>query len=522
MELVARRTPKARRRGRAHGRRRALWGIIARAAAFLVIAFAPSRGQSQMAVGAEPGLLRPGPLGDPRNLQRFRDGNLEQAIADSNRFRFEATSDESPPPDDGPNSAVLSRKPSRRARRPPKTTQPAPQGDTQLQEAQAAAVAAPESAAYQPTGVKAGSFLLKPALEVMAGYDSNPTRLQNAKASPVLVFAPELTVRSQFERHQLNADLRGTFTDFTAVPVANRPTADVKVSGLYDFDGKTSFNAEARYNLDRGVPGAIGALAGTAKLPLVSTFGGTAGVTHKFDNIEVSIKPSVDRMTFDSSVLVPGAVFTNRDRNLTQYGAQARVTYALTPEVSPFASVGFDRRVHDQTVDFGGFRRDSTGVAAEVGAKLLFPGKLAGEAAVGYLTRTYADPRLPNVGGFIADAALAYLPTEDTTFLFVAKSEAIESGLGGASGVLRRDAFAEIDQQFSPRLSGSLRADYGRDIFFGTGRANNRFSFGAGLVYKLSRFFQLKLDVQQEFLRSNMPNSSSRATVVTAGVRAQY
>jgi hypothetical protein len=36
---------------------------------------------------------------------------------------------------------------------------------------------------YAPLGVHAGSFLLYPAIEVIGGYDTNPSRAPNAKGA---------------------------------------------------------------------------------------------------------------------------------------------------------------------------------------------------------------------------------------------------------------------------------------------------------------------------------------------------
>lgn len=514
MALIGRPKSKARRRARARGRRQiSVFARVARAVAFLigpVVALTPSTSQSQTAAVGQPALLDPGLFADPRDPPGFKDIDVEQAIADANRFRTDMTSDGSGSPGD-PSSGRVRRKNGRRA--------PAAEPTPPLQED---GTPAPEADVYETTEIKAGNFLFKPALEVSAGYDSNPTRLPGGNGSPVIIFAPELAVRSQFDRHQLNADLRASFTQATAVPAARQPTADIRVDGRYDLTDKTAINGEARYNLDVGVAATLGVIGQVAKPRLVNTFGGTVGATHKFDPLEVSFGASLDRVVFQDTPLTGGPVIAIRDRNLIQYGAQARATYALTPEFRPFVSVGADRRTHDQPVDFNGFRRDSTGMAVEVGATLLLPGKLAGDVAIGYLTRKYADPLLPNVGGFIADANLAYLPTEKTTVLLVARSQAIEGAVDRNSGVLRRDGMIEVDQQFGPQLTGSLRSGFGRDVFAGTARADNRYFIGAGIIYKFSRWLQFSIDLQQEWLRSNIPMSNVTATVVTLGARAQY
>src|SRR5262249_44582429 len=64
---------------------------------------------------------------------------------------------------------------------------------------------------FAPLGVRAGSFLLRPALEVTGGFDTNPPRVPDSHGSPLLTVAPELIVRSDWSRHALGADLRGNY-----------------------------------------------------------------------------------------------------------------------------------------------------------------------------------------------------------------------------------------------------------------------------------------------------------------------
>jgi hypothetical protein len=520
MSLTGPPKSKTRRRGCVRGAGGTICASARRAIAPLIVlsfALAPTKALSQSAAVKQSELLQPSPYGDPYKAQKFHDVDVGEATAVATRFLTD------PPPDNTSGSATsetaesgssgIVRGKARRSKRPPRFWQPPPETE---------APPAPELDIFAPTGVKAGKFLLKPAVELTTGYDSNPTRLPGGKGSPVVIVAPELALRSQFDRYQLNADLRATYTEATAVAAARRPTVDAKVNGRYDVTDKTAINGEARYNLEAGVPIALGAVGQITRLPLVDTFGGTVGATHRFDPVEVSLGASVDRVVFQGASLRGGLAVANQDRNMTQFGGQSRVTYAMTSEFRPFVSVGADRRAQDQQADFNGFRRDSTGIAVEVGAAFTLPGKLAGEAAVGYLTRKYADPLLPNVSGFIADASLAFLPTQDTTVLFVAKSQAIESAIPGNSGMLRRDGIIEADQQFGAQTTGSLKAGYGWDSFAGIGRVDNRYFVGAGIVYKFSRLLQFKIDLQQEWLCSNMPINNVTATVVTIGVRAQY
>ena len=54
---------------------------------------------------------------------------------------------------------------------------------------------------FAPTGIRAGAFTFYPALELTGGYDTNPAHAPGGKSSWLAIVAPELKVRSDWERH---------------------------------------------------------------------------------------------------------------------------------------------------------------------------------------------------------------------------------------------------------------------------------------------------------------------------------
>ena len=375
---------------------------------------------------------------------------------------------------------------------------------------------------YAAVGIRAGAFLLKPAVEIRSGYDSNPARTPVRRGSPLVVVAPELQVKSEFDRHELNAEIRTSYVADPALPVLSHPTVEAKVAGRYDVSETTKIIGEARYRLDAenlAVPSA----KGMQIIPVgMSSPGMTVGIQQKFGAVDLSVKALADHTVFQGSRPDNGTAKSNRDRNFGQYGAQSRISYALTPQFSPFVDVTIDRRIHDQSVDFNGLRRDSAGLSVSVGASLALPGWLAGELSVGHVMRNYADPLLLAVAGYFVDAALSYRPAKGTTILFATTSEIAETTVPGLSGTLQRDAIVQLAQQLDPQRTATFRAGYGRDQYFGSPRHDNRFFVSAGLTWKVSRMLQLNAELRQEWLHSNAPVVNNAATVATVGVRIQY
>ncbi len=368
---------------------------------------------------------------------------------------------------------------------------------------------------YDPTGVTVGSFLVKPAVEIQAGYDTNPTRRNGGQGSPVAIVATEVAVRSQWERHQLNADFRGAYTEDSNVRSLSHPTFEARAQGRYDVTEGTAITGEARFVNDAlALPGAL-------KLPRATTFGGSAGVLQKIGPAEIAFKGSADRVMFNDALILANVPLRTQDRNYTQPGAQVRVTYVLTPNISPFVDMSFDRRNHDLQVDFNGQRRDSSGITARGGA-VVNMGSLTGEASVGYLSRRMDSPLMPNINGVIADATLAWAATDATTFVLVARSQASETPAMNVSGILSRDVILQMDHQFEPWLIGTLRGGYGQDQFVGIGRVDQRMFVAAGGTYKMNRNVQLKSEVRTEWTRSNIALNNFMAVVGVVGVRFQY
>jgi len=375
---------------------------------------------------------------------------------------------------------------------------------------------------YEPKGITVGNFILKPAFEMTSGFDSNPGRVPKGAGSGFVSVAPVLLVRSQFERHLLNADVRVGYIDYAKLRQLSRPTVDAKVNGRYDITDTFALNGEGHVAVDADDPGTPRFAGRFAKIPLASTVGGSAGVTKKFEDFEVSTKAAIDRVAFQNASLMDGQIVSNADRNFVQYGSQSRVTYNLTPEIRPFVDVAVDRRVHDIAVDAEGFRRDSTGTAVEAGVTFGYADKLTGDVAVGYLTRRFQDPLLKPVSGFIADANLTYQYAKETAIMFGAKSQVVEITEPGISGVLKRDVTVGVEHQFEPWLVGTFTAGYGQDAFTGTTRVDNRYLAELGMLYKFSRLLQFRASVRREETRSNFRENNLSATVVQVGARVQY
>jgi len=399
---------------------------------------------------------------------------------------------------------------------------------------------------YAPLGVRAGAFDLFPAIELIGGYSSNPGQSANGQGAALYTVAPELQAQSNWSRHELKADLRGSYTGYSPdeTPSLSRPYFNGNVNGRIDVTRTTRVDLNTRLLVSTDNPGSPNLQAGLAKLPVYATFGGSGGVTHQFNRLDLGVKGDVERTSYEDSTLTDGTIASNADRNYNQYTGIFRAAYELKPGVKPYVEASTDSRVHDLGTDFSGFQRDSTGVTARIGSTFDLPGRLTGEVAVGYTSRNYVDPRFDNLNGLIGNASLVWTATPLTTVKLSATSVVNESTVPGVSGVFSRDVGLQIDHSLRRWLIASAKFGFGVDSYRGGNdtssgaaaicdcvittpgdtspdRQDLRYEIGFGLTYKLSREVQLKGEVRRDWLHSNVPGNDYTADIFLLGLRLQ-
>ena len=225
----------------------------------------------------------------------------------------------------------------------------------------------PEIDPYEPLGIRAGSFTLRPAIDLMVGHDSNPSRDTRPKGSGLYTVAPELKAKSDWERHEFRANLRGSYSGYTSESSLDRPFFESVLDGRIDVTSQTRVELQNRFQYSADNPGTPNFDAALAKPTPYTNVGGTAGLFHRFNRLEIGGKTSIDRTTYSDSELTDGSFVSNDSRNFSTYGLELRGSYEWAPGIKPFIAVATDRRVYDFERDCPCTDRDSRGLTPRVG-----------------------------------------------------------------------------------------------------------------------------------------------------------
>jgi len=469
--------------------------------------------------------------GDRKNVSRFRRpdyGNrpgvgagtsgFDSTNVKANRKKPKPVVESEPlPPLAPPDQTVpqIYREPP--VRRPPSVRYVTPEIPTTYQRRPMIRRGLTETDPFGAVGLGVGSFTVKPAVELSGGYDNNPPRLPQRQGSPVWKVAPELQAKSNWSRHELLLDLRGSYTWYDRLPGYNKPSVNLKAQSRIDITSQTRADLEARYLLEAESPGNPNNPTDAAKPPVYTTVGGTAGITQRFNRLEMTLKGKADHTVYRDAELNDGTRLSLSDRNYDQFGGTLRAAYEISPGIKPFVEAGADRRVHE-AISQG---RNSDGRTLRAGAQFELTRRLTGEISAGVLTREYEDPTFSKLHGTLLDAALIYHASALTTLKLDMKTTVDESILPGVSGALKRDMSVEIEHSFRRWLIGTLKLGYGLDDYEGLSREDKRYAASAGLTYKLNRELWLKGEVRQDWLRSSVTGVDYTASTFLFGLRLQ-
>ena len=331
---------------------------------------------------------------------------------------------------------------------------------------------------FAAPGIRAGQFIVRPRLDLSAGYNSNVFALSNAPASAGLedfedqsdyffIARPSVHAETLWSRHGLSA---GAYTELYAHERFNSEAIrneGAYLNGQLDISRETAFFGGIsfdRLNESRRVNNGA---ALTDEPVRYERAAGYAGVSHeqgrfryrgRFDVANFDFD-DVDSIAADSLPVTPERDQDFRDR--TAYSVLGQVSFAVTRDVAIFVRGVSDVQRYDRETDAFGRSRDSEGYTFDVGAEFDVTQLIRGEVGVGYFSRDYDDPAFEKAEGVGVRASLEWFPTELTTVSLTAERDAEESAFIAAGGFVSTEVVARVDRELRRNLLAYAFAGYG-------------------------------------------------------------
>jgi hypothetical protein len=366
---------------------------------------------------------------------------------------------------------------------------------------------------YDPNGLRFGSFLLYPELSVQSAYDSNVFDEDSDTHDDVIFTAtPAFRLESDWNVHMLGAE--GFVTGEKHVKETDEDAVEGNgtIFGRLDITNDDTFFGSGSYShlVDpRSDPNNQ-----NAERTEFDRWTARTGYVHEFSRINLRLDGQAQRYDYTDSA------DNDRDRNVFTVGT--RVTYALSPRISPFVEIGFREENFDASIDDSGVDRDDQQYAAGVGARVLITDLLLGEVSVGIQHTVFEDKTLDDVTSPRVAGQLTWNITELTSIILRAGMTQEPTTQAGSSIEVITRASARVEHELLRNLLVFGEAGYKNDDFEDIDRTDNSFLASIGGEYLLNRNFSFFGQYDFELRDSNVPGDDFLDNVVLIGARVQY
>lgn len=371
-----------------------------------------------------------------------------------------------------------------------------------------------------PLGLRSGGMTWLPAAEASASRSSNYNSNANSKAGMVYTIAPELVGKSDWSRHELQIDLRGSYATVPTDTSYDKPAVQANLRGRVDFSEEMRSDIKLGWSNERQ-PASQSDNPGTTAVPsTVDAKTVSVGVTRDAGLLALTARTDLTRTDYSGGTSTSGATLGSDVQNNSRVVGALRATYGSQGSIRPFVEVETSRRVYDQKL-ISGSQRDGTGAAVRVGAVADVGPTLRGEISTGWGAEKTEDSGLQTMSGWLLDGSLTWSPTRITVVKVTAKSEFVPTTLAASPGAMSRSFGVTLERSLRPDIVASVGATIGAKDYFGVTQSEKDLILSTGLTYKVNRHLQTFVKGSWETFTTRPSTSNYQTTTVMAGVRVQ-
>lgn len=347
---------------------------------------------------------------------------------------------------------------------------------------------------YTPLGLRAGSFLFYPELELVGEYDSNIFRLPEDFEEDDFIthVKPSVSMNSNWNRHALNAyagaDLAWHDDHSSEDYTDYRLSADGRLDVLRDSAASGAIGY-ADLHEDRSSTDGRG---GVEPTPYTQAYL-NLGYQHRFNRMGVKLAYDTETLEYESVRGILGGVIYNGDRDRTRDEFSLRLSYQLRPQFDVFAEGSVNTVDYEDRFDAGGRERSSDGYKLIGGVSIDLTNLLEGDAYLGYLRQEYDDPLFDDISDPTLGFGLRWMPSGLTTFSANLDRKPQETTSPTASGYLSTIFSLGVDHELKRNilLDGVLSYtsnDYQQNVPGGK-EEEDTLRAGLGVKYLFNRRF---------------------------------
>jgi len=363
-------------------------------------------------------------------------------------------------------------------------------------------------------GIRLGSFTLTPQLTVTTGYTDNTSRTAEGTGGSLYRIAPDISLTSDWVRHQLDASLRGSFVGYPGNSDDNQVNGAAGASLRLDISEATQGLGEIRYGISQEESGTA---ESTGDTTLIHEGNLDIGLTRRVGLIAATAGLGADRVIYDSD----DAAESGRDN--TVYSANLRLDGNAGGMLSPFVQGSLLLRRYDQTCsDSICEKRDANGYELRGGLAMAAGPKLVGEASVGWRLEDIEDSRLKDLSGLIVNGSLVWSPSRLTTVTAGVGTSFSATDIDNASGSIIYSGDLRLAHAFSDRWVGEAGVGYSYRTYEGVAIDESTLSGFGGMTFALTQNVAVTANYIHRRFESTEPGRDYNENAIEAGLRFRH
>ena len=352
---------------------------------------------------------------------------------------------------------------------------------------------------YDPLGIRAGAFIIKPELNLGMEYTDNVYATEKAERSDwITTLAPKIEVSSDWARHFLGINVGLESGIYSTESDENYVDGHIKLDSRLDFLRESFLTGQAgfeRVHEARGEPDSDQAWSEPATYYRSSL---STAYYHGRGKLSAMVGGGIVRLDYLDVDLNSGGSQNLDFRDYNIYNVNARLAYEIHPVMKPFFSTRYEWRQYDKSEA----ERDSRGYRVALGTGFDLGGVTSGEIFAGYLRQEYdqfGDNKGPWYGMTLKWNATAMTSLEGSVVKSIKETTASDS-----SGIDGLDTKLRVDHELLRNLLLGAFFDYTHNSYKDIDITDRYYKFGPTLTYLWNRNLSAEIAYKSNSCDSNL------------------
>ena len=373
---------------------------------------------------------------------------------------------------------------------------------------------------FQPDGIALGTFLFLPSVGVTGMFDDNIYATDKNRVSDYRTeITPEIRLRSRLPRHVLDVTAGARIVNHLRHEELDFIDGFARVDSALHFDSAhtLSFSAvSALLHEERAAPFA----PANAREP-VGTWHNKVkfGLTRDAGQLYGTFTAYAESWDFRDVTAFNGDTIDQDNRDTAVFGTQLRMGYRFSPGFELIGKLLVERRLQrsDTTVD-----RHSVDYEGAVGLAFQTSPLLRFSLLAGYGYREFDDASQENVGSWVAQGAMEWLPTQLLTVKASVRREIGDAVSGDGVGFIGTEVSAGFKYEIWRNLLLTTGGSYYSQEFTADDRADKTYSGTVGLEYLHTKFWAFNISYEHKSRFSNLDEFNLRRNKIRLGAKLRF